>query len=445
MVEKISLFVAITLIILFRLPFIRKDLLFLVFALTLAFATEPVFTILQIDSHMTGAFGHVANFYLMSFFSIFLFLSKKVTFWSDKSVKTILLFCIICFLNYINPNNQQRIAIIPVICNVGQLVLFLFLIKSSYSRSTIYAALFEAFACWTILQFILTLCYPILGIDAVTTFFHKESALFWSLKREGYVSAVGTFPHPSQLAFVCAGFSLFYFASYLLSYRKKDSLTLFVINLFVIFFTYSRMTFVALLISLFTTFFLYKDIRFSAKKIGYIITLFVVVYLFTCIPFINNLFLKSDSTEMTEARLLHWSIGLEIWDNNRWIGTGINNHVSYMINQSSKIFSLVVNNEFITSNPIHNIHIIILVETGIIGFCAWLIVNYRLLKQSFSHLKVSSGIKKASMLVCISFVLFNFIYGFSGWSVFNIAVYAPFAGTLYLLYYSSNKRKSIPT
>ncbi len=79
---------------------------------------------------------------------------------------------------------------------------------------------------------------------------------------------------------------------------------------------------------------------------------------------------------MTPSRLMHYYCGFEIFQEHPLVGVGLNTHLIYLgENSSAVIFEQVFDmtdmwqpEEFMFTNPIHNIWIILLAETGLIGF-----------------------------------------------------------------------------
>lgn len=142
------------------------------------------------------------------------------------------------------------------------------------------------------------------------------------------------------------------------------------------FFTYSRTSFVATLIGL--------SLIYSIFVSGGRLLTFKNVLLFSVIlscgmiilystP-LGDLFFASDTDEQFDNRFNHFVIGTLIFEKAPLIGVGINSHINYMsnvLNVSSLSYMPIL--DFYTTNPIHNIHVIVLAEMGIIGLVLWLI------------------------------------------------------------------------
>lgn len=424
----------IAVVLFFFLRFSRKrknPLLVLSFCIT--FTGVPLFTLFQVWNQMPGAFGQNVSVYPCIIFAFLFFKTKTFRFKSLTNFWVIGLL-VLLLVNYCMPQNIFRPGFLPPLFTLLQLFIFLQSVRHRFTLPEIYDALYEAFAVWTIMEFILAMCYPVLGIQSVSTLFCGDLASQWANRRDGYLSAVGTFPHPSQLAYVCAAFASFFYASYLKNKRKRESLLLFAANIIVILLTYSRMSYISIALSLGLIYIFNKNSRISLKTAMLFLLVLCLFYLTTYIPAVQNLFFKSDASNMVEARLVHWYIGMEIFKKFQLLGTGINNHVYYMTKNFMHLKSLQFENEFLISNPIHSIHIIVLVETGIAGAVGWLVAQGKMLLQGYRQLVCSFFEIQCGGLLLIALTAFTFAYGFTGWSFFNIAVYTPYLTILYLFY-----------
>lgn len=408
---------------------IHPSLRYLVFSMCIVLSAVPIISIVEVSKELPGEFGKIAYLYpatVFAFINLCKPLCKKVWVFNVGFLGLILFL----FANIYSYGSHFRVGILPPLLEIGQLVLFFYTIRTRYTLPKINEALFQTFFCWTILEGFLTLCYPVLGIEKFAGLF-SSVAEEWSLRRENYASAVGTFPHPSQLAYMCAAFALYYFVCYLDDYKRNVAKYLMVINVLIIFFTYSRTTYVALFICLACVYVLFKQRTISIKYLGYFIVFLLLSYLATFIPVINNLFFHSDSNDMIDARMVHWLIGFDIWHEYPLLGCGINSHVRYMQQNLSLLY-----NDFIVTNPIHNVHIIVLVETGIIGILYWSFWQCKLIYVGYRTQLMKDSVQRSMGLLMVSLTLFTFIYGFFGWSIFNMTVYTPFL-MIYILFYKN--------
>jgi O-antigen ligase len=115
---------------------------------------------------------------------------------------------------------------------------------------------------------------------------------------------------------------------------------------------------------------------------------------------------------MYQARLDHWTMGLDIFHRSPLIGVGINSHLEF-VNRSPEM-SKIIHNEFLTSNPIHNTHLIILCETGIIGFALWLIFIVTTFAKAKANM--ANNVNTIFSLTEIALLMTYIIYGFTDWA-----------------------------
>src|SRR5690606_19205525 len=99
-----------------------------------------------------------------------------------------------------------------------------------------------------ILQFILSICFPVLNMSMVTKIFH-ESAEYWATRGGNRVGAVGFFKHPGNLGLFITLASTFFFASYLKQYRARTSLLLLGMSAAIVFLTFSRTSYITFIIT----------------------------------------------------------------------------------------------------------------------------------------------------------------------------------------------------
>ena len=414
-----------------RFKRISSSVNFLTLSLCVVFSSVSIISILEYSKDMIGEFGSTVYLYPSLFFGLYFYLknnikiSVKINFWSFA-----FLLLIVC--NHYTKGNVFPAAIYIPLFSVGQLLFYLYTVKKSYSTAHIIEGLYEAFVCWTYLEFLLTLLYPILGVDQVANLF-SSIAQQWSLKREGYVSAVGTYSHPGFLAYSCAIYSIFFLSCYFNNYKKKSSLLYLLINCFVIYFTYSRTTFVCFFVIVGVLYTIYKAKMFSFKYLVYLFSFAIILLVISYIPSINKLFFHSDSDQMMESRQIHWFLGLNIWENFKLLGCGINAHVYYMETHFNKLTALINENEFLVSNPIHNIHIIILAETGVVGICLWLLYLSKELYYGYKYMLSKNILNRFCGTISFSVLLFLIMYGFFGWVVCNISILTIVVSLLFLL------------
>lgn len=295
---------------------------------------------------------------------------RRVRYEKHQTSALYIIVAILFFISLINPLNHNNLSTLAFAFNLAQILLVLHTISSRFSLLDIQYGLMDGLKICIILQSLLVLAYPILNMNFVLSLFKGESGLYWVNRRENYTSALGTFGHPATLALFSLLAGIVFFTQYLF-YRKKGELFFLFCSLFCIYFTYSRTSFVAAFITLLVTFFFYKkkQIKFSAKFIVFFLLAILLLVIILYFSPVFNLFFHSNVDEMFEARMMQFDLIPYFLRDSFWFGVGINSHVYYMSNYLSESWFLY---DFFTSNPIHNTHLIILVETGIVGFVLWL-------------------------------------------------------------------------
>jgi O-antigen ligase len=132
--------------------------------------------------------------------------------------------------------------------------------------------------------------------------------------------------------------------------------------------------------------------------------------------------------EMMLARMMHYYCGYEIIQEHPFFGLGLNTHLEYIrINISfgatfgdiNKIFWRA--EEFMGSNPIHNVPLILLSELGIIGT---LPIVYYIIRQ---FLKIKSRLRgdynesyKIMALYAVALISYILIHGMADWAPVNV-------------------------
>jgi O-antigen ligase len=250
----------------------------------------------------------------------------------------------------------------------------------------------------------------------VTTLFHKfgiEGATRFGTR----VGAIGTFVHPGNLGLFLIFASCFFFVAYLKNYKKSVFKYMLMISTFTLFLTYSRTSYLALVLSLFLVYLVNKNahrrILTISNTFKYLLPLVIFLTWLIFMSPLSEDFLKSDSGNQIDNRLVHYFMAYNALSESPLFGIGFNTHVDLFMNKLSLSNSITLDNFFL-SNPIHNIHLIILVETGVFGFILWLVFLAISFKKSKEQIK-----KKENEFINLGFigVLFGFIfYGLTGWA-----------------------------
>ena len=387
-------------------------------------------TLFELNQVVTdGAFGY--KFRLEIFMIIipfsFIILSRRMQ-WKFLPIPwyTVLFIVLFCGINIFNPNNMAvgstAIALIQLICYI----IFLYLICSCIPLDVLIKGMYEGFIYTTILQSILTLCYPILGITQVIELFHEGV----SIRAEERPGAPGTFAHPNVLGGYMAYIVSFFTACYILGYQKRKSLIFGLLAFFVLIFTFSRSALLATIIAIIIMILILATKNSSIFSIKNIFTrilpsLVAAAALIFLTP-IKNSFIGSNMDEMMIARLMHYYCGFETIVDHPIIGVGLNAHLEYIRTHiNPRVFALFNQlawrpEQFIFSNPIHNIFLIFLTEFGILGTLPIIYFIGHKFHKIKSILREKTSVEyQIAELFSIGLLCCLLIHGMSDWAPLN--------------------------
>ena len=307
--------------------------------------------------------------------ALFLLAYEKNTrvFYLSRDERWVTAVLLLLLISFCNPNNYAPWATTAFACFFCSCILFARLVAANFTPNEILAGFYESFVVLCLVQAILAICFPLLNIGAVTRLFH-EGGEEWSTRNGTRPGAIGVFVHPGNLGLFTIIASCFFEACYLTALRRKTSLLLLLLNAMTIVLTFSRTSYLTAVLALAAIYYLYHNAHkplISLKSIfwGVLPTGLLLYWVVFLSPLSSN-FLASDTSEMFQARLDHWLIGLNIFERAPLLGVGINTHLEYVARHVT--LTRAIHNDFLTSNPIHNIHIIVLAETGLVGFALWL-------------------------------------------------------------------------
>jgi O-antigen ligase len=289
-----------------------------------------------------------------------------------------------------------------------------------------------------LLQLVLSICFPVLGLTQVL-YIRGEEAAYWAIgeTRGGRLSALGIFLHPGNLAlFICIS-SAYFLSSYLLGYKKFLSLLYLVTGIIVLYLTLARSGWLAFIAMFCVMIVAYKNSHksiFSLKNI-LMVSIFLGGLLFVIIFYtpLGEYFMNEDFEDMAEARIVHWMAGLDIFTHHPIFGVGINSHLYYFRAE------LPMLDGFYVENPIHNIHIILLAETGLTGLLCWIFFIVYNMNKSQSFI-ISPSLESSILnFTFMGIIVAWFIYGFFGWAPFQIDMLSLFLFLAFFAIYSRCK------
>jgi O-antigen ligase len=386
---------------------------------------------LPIDiSNKKGLTGPFDSFYSIDISIGILFLMQVLNVNTSRGIgrtiikenkKGIFVLSMLLFVALINPYTYYWKACLPVFLRLFQIYMLLMYLSKTMDWDEILKGIYDGLSIAIILQSILVVFYPIMGLAIVTTIFRGDEIGQWAERREGYSSAIGTFMHPGSLALFSTLVLMFFISCRLHMYRSRASLIHILLCVFVIVFTYSRTSYISSFLAAGFLMFIFPNLKkIKVSTILYVFFGVIIVILVVQNTALANLFLKSDSEMQTESRLIHFGLAYEMWQKSKLIGIGLNNHVAFMSTFVSRDFFAV--DPFFFENPIHNIHLIILVETGVLGFVVWIYYIISRILKGLRNSLYSNGVGIIN-LSNVGAILAYVIYGMAGWSGFHREIY----------------------
>ncbi|MDR6809227.1 O-antigen ligase [Dyadobacter sp. BE34] len=359
--------------------------------------------------------------------------------WPDRTNQWIWGTIALGLMSLVNPYNENPegtlIALMFIISNLA----FCILIFSNCTRTQLINGIQDGFVVLGLLNFLLAICFPVLGLKFTTTIFHfggdVGATRMGTAAREG---AIGLFSHPGNLALYSTISSVFFLSNVILDYKKKSSLILLALNFLTIILTYSRTTYVVYALTIALIYYIAKNPNKAIFSVQNIVRIFIpltAVFLWIIVfsP-VSDLFLENEVGAQIDNRTLHWLMAVQIFQESPLVGVGLNAHLIYFSKHLGILKSLELT-PFFLENPIHNIHLVVLVELGMIGLVVWLFFlsnNIRLAKKSITSTNVPQ-----LLITQVGAITAYFLYGLTGWAPFSLSV-LPFF--IFIMYFSIKYR-----
>ena len=276
----------------------------------------------------------------------------------------------------LNPYNPARLQTVVEVFYLLSFAVFMYLFANCFTAKTVVHGIFMGLAVTAILNFVLSILYPVLGMEGAIKLFDSEA----STRGDDRVGAVGTMGHPNGLGTYASYLFTFFVACFITAFKRQQSGIYAAISFLVIVLSASRSALLAAVLALLgiVVFYVYRRYKLLSFQsfLKAIIPLGILIALLLSGP-LSFLFSDVDNLdEMTTSRLMHYYCGYEIFQDHPLVGVGMNAHLVYLgENSSAVIFEQVFDmtdlwqpEEFMFTNPIHNIWIILIDELGIVGF-----------------------------------------------------------------------------
>jgi O-antigen ligase len=230
---------------------------------------------------------------------------------------------------------------------------------------------------------------------------------------EKIVRAYGTVPHPNILAAIISAaiFGLLFLAlkRWAGSSKKEKALALAVLILLALglFLTFSRTIIVSTLA--FLSAWLYLAFRNKKYRAGAVAVGISVVLIFAviCISFSSYFLSRFSPQNLGESqsvvlRLAYGEIALDMIKNSVFLGIGQGNFTVVSQNYFSMLAPWVL-------QPVHNIYLLIAVETGIFGLASFLAFIFFIFKRARVEIKALADTNKL-FLYSLLFIAYNFLF-----------------------------------
>ena len=353
---------------------------------------------------------------------VLFFRKKEFSFKKNRWIIFIYFFIVLSFLNPFNHSPVPTLAF--VVFFLSHILLFEFF-YGFLTRDQVIKGIYDGLLTLCLIQFPLAICFPLLGMQSVTIPFQdtgEEGALRngAGLERAG---AVGIFPHPGVLSLFTLIASCFFLACYLKKHNKTTSLLILFLNTCTLILTYSRTAYLVYLFDMAAVYFFYKNahkpILSLLNLVRFVLPVGLALIWVIFYSPLSNTFLDSNIDAMADVRLIFYAIAFDASQRSPIIGVGINTHRDFLLHNSTLITSLSYN-PFFFQNPIHNIHLIVLVELGVIGLVFWIAFLFTsIFKAKTDIANKNNEILSLSHIGVIIAIIF---YGMTGWAPFSLTI-----------------------
>lgn len=274
--------------------------------------------------------------------------------------------------SFITPYNVSYTASFICFLIFCQILIVVYVVKTCIPNDILLKAIFDGLTIIIVIEFVISVTYVFLGIDYLQSLFYSTTENTGEIIREGssYRFAMGTTIQHNRLGGLCAYIAVFFLSCRLFNYKKTRSLYLFVISISVLIMSQSRSAILATLAAIFVEYFmfLYKRERLSLTRLVFFMITFVIALLLLInINLVNEMFFNSNVDEMADVRQIHYAMGWIILNQNHFMGCGMNSNTHFMY----YTMTLRGYGSWLYMHSIHNIHIVIAVELGVLGFLTW--------------------------------------------------------------------------
>jgi O-antigen ligase len=316
-------------------------------------------------------------------------------------------------------------------------------LTTCFSVKTIVTGIYYGFAVTVGLHAVLAVCFPLLGMGFMATIFNHHA----SIREASRCGSPGTFGHPNVLGTYASYYMMFFVSCAMAKYKMKESIMFSALAIFVIFLSGSRSALLAVFFGVLMLVVFYVLRRYSVlnPKIflwGVVPTVVIIGLLFFFTPLSDMFSDTSNLDEMSTARLMHYYCATEIIKAHPWLGVGLNSHLKFLLADKTIDINAVFGAEywmpedFMFTNPIHNVWLSLLAELGIVGFTPIVVYVVNFFRTFKKKIKNSQSIfYTISVMTALGIISCLLVQGNSDWApetpqVLNITILFLFlAGT----------------
>jgi len=376
------------------------------------------------DGHILGSLGRA---YIIGGLQIIpmllLMITRTKTEISQNYIQKktpVILLLILLGISVFNPYNLMPQATYIAIFYILSFILFGYIIFRTMEYEEIINGLWDGLCILAVIELFLAILFPVLDVTLIPNIFN--SPIFDDgLRRR----ASGTFIHPNLFASIMSYIVSFFFACYLCDYKKKKALLFTIIAFCALLLTLSRSAIIAAMVILCLLFFIskYPHIKLiSAKTIfQFILPSFILIIGIILFTPLRDYFIGANADAMLDARQAHNLYYLTLMPNHPIIGVGLNTHIEYFNQFYMGIEFEGLSLDFASTNPVHNIYVLLMMEVGIIGLIIFFILMFRNISASKKMLSINPNLEDNILpLTSIACIIAVFVHGMSDYTVLSI-------------------------
>lgn len=214
------------------------------------------------------------------------------------------------------------------------------------------------------------------------------------LGSQKYIRGYGTFPHPNLTAVYLLTAIILLLGS--MNYQNKIKIYLVLVKLGLLFIglllTFSRLAIILAISCVFIYLIYYRKFRLLIYLLCLLITLFYILSELLLVRF------SYDIEAGFSLRSFLNNTAINIIKNNIYLGVGLGQFI-----ENIKHYSFLVDLEQFMLEPVHNVYLLILAETGLIGFILFMCFVFMMVKKCFWLIK--KGLNLALPLIFFSFLI----------------------------------------